>query len=85
MSFSENLKNALSRSGMTMTELANNTGITYNMIKKYCAGNADPTVSYALKIAKQLGASLDELLDYKVPENRNMFRRVFERDFTYIE
>lgn len=85
MSFSENLKSALSRSGMTMTELANNTGITYNMIKKYCAGNADPTVSYALKIAKQLGASLDELLDYKVPENRNMFRRVFERDFTYIE
>ena len=36
MSFGDNLKNILSARGMTMTELANKTGITYNMIKKYC-------------------------------------------------
>ena len=53
MSFSENLKCALAQSGMTMTDLANSTGITYNMIKKYCAGNAEPTVSYALKMAEE--------------------------------
>ena len=85
MSFSENLKNALSQSNMTMTDLANSTGITYNMIKKYCAGGADPTVSYALKIAETLNVSIDELMDYRAPEQKNMFRQVFERDFTYIE
>ena len=68
MSFSENLKNALSQSNMTMTDLANSTGITYNMIKKYCAGGADPTVSYALKIAETLNVSIDELMDYRAPE-----------------
>lgn len=83
MSFSENLKNALSQSNMTMTDLANSTGITYNMIKKYCAGGADPTVSYALKIAETLNVSIDELMDYRAPEQKNMFRQVFERDFTY--
>ena len=85
MSFGDNLKNILSARGMTMTELANKTGITYNMIKKYCSGNADPTVSYALKIAKELEVSIDELMDYKAPENKNMFREVFEKDFTYVE
>ena len=85
MSFGENLKSALSQSEMTMTDLANNTGITYNMIKKYCAENAEPTVSYALKMAKVLNISVDELLDYRAPESKNMFREVFERDFTYIE
>ena len=85
MSFGDNLKNILAARGMTMTELANKTGITYNMIKKYCSGNADPTVSYALKIAKELEVSIDELMDYKAPENKNMFREVFEKDFTYVE
>ena len=85
MSFSENLKNALAQSNMTMTDLANSTGITYNMIKKYCAGNAEPTVSYALKMAKELNVSIDELMDHRAPERKNMFREVFERDFTYIE
>ena len=85
MTFSENLKNALSQSNMTMTDLANSTGITYNMIKKYCAGNAEPTISYALKMAEKLNVSIDELMDYRAPEKKNMFREVFERDFTYIE
>jgi len=85
MSFSENLKSALTQSNMTMTDLANSTGITYNMIKKYCAGNAEPTVSYALKMAEKLNVSIDELMDYRAPERKNMFREVFERDFTYIE
>lgn len=36
MSFSQNLKEALARNNMSMTELANSTGITYNMIKILC-------------------------------------------------
>lgn len=85
MSFGKNLKKALSQKSLTMTDLANSTGITYNMIKKYCAENAEPTVSYALKMAQTLNISIDELMDYEAPEHKNMFREVFERDFTYIE
>ncbi|MDD6190662.1 MAG: AMP-binding protein [Firmicutes bacterium] len=81
--FGTNLKKKLEEKNITMTALANETGITYNMIKKYCNGGADPTVSYALKIAKALGVSMDELLGYE--PKKNMFREVFERDFTYIE
>ncbi len=85
MALSINIKNALAEKNMTMTELAKQTGITYNMIKKYCAGEADPTVSYALKIAQALEISIDELMDYKPVSKNNMFRDVFERHFTYIE
>ncbi len=85
MSFSQNLKEALARNNMSMTELANSTGITYNMIKKYCAGDAEPTVSYALKMAKELDVSIDELMNHRASDQKNMFRKVFEHDFTYIE
>lgn len=82
--FAENLKEQLAMAGMTMTNLANSTGITYNMIKKYCHGVAEPTMSYALKMAKVLGVSIDSLVGYEAEENRDMFRDVFEEDFTYI-
>lgn len=85
MSFTENLKKRLAELGMTMTALSHETDITYNMIKKYCAGEADPTISYALKIAKVLNISLDKLVDYEAEEEKTMFKEVFERDFTYIE
>ena len=85
MALAERIKEALKNKGMTMTDLANETGITYNMIKKYCAGEADPTISYALSMAKVLDVSLDFLMDYEAPAKSSMFREVFERDFTYIE
>lgn len=85
MNFGKNLKIFLSKNNMTMTSLSKETGITYNMIKKYCAEEADPTISYALKIAEVLGTSLDELMDYTPKRKTTMFQDVFERDFTYIE
>lgn len=85
MNFGENLKIFLSNNNMTMTALSKKTGITYNMIKKYCAEEADPTISYALKIAEVLETSLDELMNYTPKRKTTMFQDVFERDFTYIE
>lgn len=85
MSLAENVKKALSDRNMTMTALAKETGITYNMIKKYCAGEADPTLLYALRIAQALNLSLDSLADYKPSIKKSMFEEVFEHDFTYIE
>lgn len=84
MSFDINLKRQLSERGLSMNDLAKETEITYNMIKKYCNGDAEPTISYALKIAQALEVSLDSLIDYK-PASDSMFQNVFERDFTYIE
>ena len=84
MIFADNLKKAIENAGINMTVLANETGITYNMIKKYCHAQAEPTVSYALRMAKVLNVSLDELMGYEVPEAKDMFREVFEEDFTYI-
>ena len=52
--FAEKLKSVLDDNDITMTQLANDTGITYNMVKKYCHGMAEPTISYALKIAETL-------------------------------
>ena len=82
--FGEKLKQLLANKGISMTCLAKETGITYNMIKKYCNNGAEPTVSYAVKIADALEISLDELLEHSSRERRSMFRRVFEQDFTYI-
>lgn len=85
MDFGKSLKIILSERNISMNTLSKMTGITYNMIKKYCAQEADPTISYALKIAKALDMSLDELMDYRPVQKNTMFREVFERDFTYIE
>lgn len=82
--FSDNLNKVLSEKGVKMTELSNETGITYNMIKKYCYGQAEPTISYALKIAEYLGVSIDRLMGYEAKEEKSMFREVFEQDVTYI-
>ena len=84
MLFGEKLKSLLDLKGMSMTRLANETGITYNMIKKYCAGGAEPTISYAALIADKLEVSVDELMDHRPKLKKTMFQEVFEQDFTYI-
>lgn len=82
--FGENLKKRLEEKQMSMTNLAHQTGITYNMIKKYCAGQAEPTISYASEIAKALDTSVDMLIGHGRSEKKDMFRQVFEEDFTYL-
>ncbi len=85
MDFGNNLKRLLDEKQITMNELANRTGITYNMIKKYCNAGAEPTISYAAKIADVLGLSVDALMEHEVKEEKSMFRQVFEEDLTYIK
>ena len=82
-SFGENLKKFISERNITMSALAERTGISYNMIKKYCRGEGEPTTGYAVKIAGVLGVSVDSLMGY-VPE-KHMFHEIFERDFTFVE
>jgi len=84
MSFGEHLKRLLETRHQTMNALANETGISYNMIKKYCTSGAEPTLSFAVRIADSLGVSLDMLIGHKPQESRSMFRQVFEEQLTYI-
>ncbi|MCQ2451903.1 MAG: AMP-binding protein [Oscillospiraceae bacterium] len=67
-----------------MTELSHRTGITYNMIKKYCNGISEPTITYAKAICQALDISIDQLADYTPAKHAPMFQQVFEEDFTYI-
>ncbi len=85
MNFGERLTKILNERGMSITTLANETGITYNMIKKYCSTNSEPTISYAEKMADVLGVSLDELTGHVSPNKKTMFQEVFEEDMTYIK
>ena len=84
MNFGEILRSALENKKMTMNALANKTGISYNMIKKYCSSNAVPSLSNAVMIADVLGISIDELTGHETRIQKSMFREVFEHDFTYI-
>ena len=68
-----------------MTTLANETGITYNMIKKYCTTSSEPTISNAEKMADVLGVSLDELTGHVSKSKKSMFQEVCEEDMTYIK
>ncbi len=54
------------------------------MIKKYCVNGAEPTISYAAKIADVLEVFVDDLMGHKPKTKKSMFREVFEEDFTYI-
>ena len=85
MNFGERLTKILNERGMSITTLANETGITYNMIKKYCSTNSEPTISYAGKMADVLGISLDELTGHVSKSKKSMFQEVFEEDMTYIK
>ena len=77
MGFGAKLKEILTEQNISMTELAKRTGITYNMIKKYCSGNADPTVSYAMLIAEQLEVSLDTLMSYTPVSHKPKIQQIF--------
>lgn len=85
MNFSEKLMKLLDERGISMNQLALRTGITYNMIKKYCVQGAEPTISYAVKIADILEVSVDELIGHEYKHPKSMFQEVFEEDFTYIK
>ena len=84
MDFGKALKQLLEDRGISINNLANETGISYNMIKKYCTIAAEPSLSNARKIAKALNISLDAITGHEAVQEKSMFRQVFEEDFTYI-
>ena len=75
MGFSDNLKNAIDQGGISQRKLARMTGLTEAAITRYIKGEREPRISQAVKIARVLGVTLDELFaDHKenAPINRWM-------------
>lgn len=60
--FSERLDSALSFSGRTQKELAEEIGVTPQMISQYVNGKSHPSFSLLTSMARKLGVSTDYLL-----------------------
>ena len=55
------LKQARAKAGLTQVEVAASAGISTRYYQNLEAGESAPTVAVALKIAKLLGATVEEL------------------------
>lgn len=59
--FRRRLKNMLYERNITQLELAKRSGIDQSRISKYCLGKKIPTIYTAVRIAKALNCSLEDL------------------------
>ena len=75
MGFRENLKDELKYQDIKVKELADKTGISKRAIDHYLAEkHTEPTAETAVKIAKELGVSVEYLVTGKnasIPDNIN--------------
>lgn len=64
--FGENLRRMLTARGYSCQRLSNRTGVEMKMIWRYTVGQVTPNLYTALKLAKGLDCSLEELacVDY---------------------
>lgn len=65
--YKDNLVYFRRKSGITQEELANRTGITQSIIAKYETGKRNISIENALKIAKALNISVEELFESNEP------------------
>ena len=63
MAFSENVRQAREREGLSQEEFAEHIGVTQQMVSKYESGTKVPAVSTLVDIADVLNCSIDGLLD----------------------
>ncbi|AXK39635.1 XRE family transcriptional regulator [Crenobacter cavernae] len=59
--FAENLKNAMARQGVSVTDIKNHLGITYEMARRYSLGAAKPRDEKLRRLAELLKVSPAEL------------------------
>jgi len=62
MNFPKRLVTLRKAQGYTQQSLADAVGMHANQIKKYEAGNAQPTLSALIKLAQTLHVSIDEMV-----------------------
>ena len=66
-SFIENLRNRRVQLGMNQTELAKKIGVTPTTIWLYERGEATPKIDIALRLAKVLGVTIEQLVGEDPP------------------
>lgn len=82
MDFSDGVKEELNYQGMQVKQLAAKTGISKNTLDKYLSGQkVQPRVENAVKIAKALGVSVEELIE----DNTNVSKYQFPEYKTIID
>ena len=82
MDFSDGVKEELNYQGMQVKQLAAKTGISKNTLDKYLSGQkVQPGVENAVKIAKALGVSVEELIE----DNTNVSKYQFPEYITIID
>lgn len=69
--FGEFLYELRKEKGMTQAQLAEVLGVTNKAVSKWETGEAMPETGLLLKISRQFGVSVDELLDGKRAEDKN--------------
>ena len=75
MSFKENLHYVMESKGLAIKELASRTGISQSTIKAYLKrDSSEPTASKAVKIARELGVSVEYLVEGTDAEHRMKIR-----------
>ncbi len=62
MAFAESLKRERERHCMTQEQLAEKLGVKQALISQYENGVTSPTVALAVKIAKTLGTTCEEMV-----------------------
>lgn len=62
MAFGKNLARFRKEKGLTQEELVKRSGVAISQIRRYEADKSSPTLDVITKLAKALGASIDELV-----------------------
>lgn len=66
--FTDNLRNRRVQLGMNQTELAKKIGVTPTTIWLYERGEATPKIDIALRLAKVLGVTIEQLVGEESPK-----------------
>ena len=77
MSFASNLKKYRSQMGLTQEQLATIVKVTPQAVSKWETGSSFPDCAYLIQLSDVLGVSIDDLLDHKVNDMRNVSRGIW--------
>lgn len=61
--FAKNMLELLGKARMSYTDLSIATGISYGAIAQYATGRHIPSAAYAASMAREMKASIDDLME----------------------
>ena len=70
--WNENIRVYRERCGYSQKELSNILGVSERTLKRYEAGDSEPTISVLLKLSKIYDASIDSIIGNDTPTSFNI-------------